>query len=861
MEDRTGSAEVESGPEEIRIVLIGGRWSGKSTSANTILRRETFGCGRIRTTASEVRHEVVEGRNLVVVDGPGWSSSFSLTEIPEGDKQRFRLNASKCPPGPNVFLLVIPLDTGFNAEQKSIVEEHMKLLAKLAWKYTMVLFTYGDFLEGKTVEQHIESEGDALKWVVEKCKNRYHVFNNKDKSNITQVSQLLEKIDEMVQENKGGHYQVDEQTRQIMEKWQKEIAERAEERREKLEEAMRASFSEKKTTLENLRMVVLGSRSVGKTSVVNTILRFKAGENGKRTAHSVKYQGLVGATQICIVDTPGWWKEYAESDTPEVIKDELKLSVFLCPPGPHIFLLVIDADASFNSRHLNAVITHLELLGDEVVRHTILIFTKGDWLGSQTIEQYIEGEGEALQLLVNKCGNRYHVLNNKDQSEAQVTELMDKITWAVNLNNCEHFTLDQQRVALIEDRRRKVEEGAFLRQIQISSRRKNFSGKCEMQQDLRLVMFGPKTFGKTTTANNILGKPVFAVRQNDQCQIGVADVAGRLVTVIDSPGWWVRSSRNTEELDKEIVRGLSLSPLGIHAILLVIPLELKFKDDHKVNLNEYMNLFDESVWKHVMVLFTFGDWLVDKSVEVHIEREHSALRWLVDQCENRYHVFNNMKKRDSTQVTELLEKVEEMVAENGGQLFCPKMKDVYLKIQDKARRRQDTYLMRQQMEREFTRRKLAWMMHSRQTFLDLQSELKASASTFKPKFVIGEVPKIKTMAIGQKKKEEKIDKAFAKIRKEVERLDLEILKSSSELRSSKEFPPPDMREESPILPFFEFWVDRRRPSGFSEEQDKLSNYQSTSSLDQSLGYVSERAKSVHDESTQDINVDFHMMLL
>lgn len=844
MEDRTGDAEVESGPEEIRIVLIGGRWSGKSTSANTILKRETFSCGRVSTTASDARHEVVEGRNVVVVDGPGWSSSFSLTEIPEGDKQKFRLHASKCPPGPNVFLLVVPLDTGFNAEQKTIVEEHVRLLGEIAWKYTMVLFTYGDFLEGKTVEQHIESEGDALKWVVEKCKNRYHVFNNKDKSNITQVSQLLEKIEEMVRANKGRHYQVDEQTMKIMEMQQKEIAERAEERRRKVEEAMRASISEKKTTLENLQMVVLGSRGVGKTSVVNTILRFKAGENGKRTARSVKHRGLVGATEISIVDTPGWWKEYAECDTPEVIKEELQLSVFLCTPGPHIFLLVIDADVSFNCRHLNAVITHLALLGAEVWRHTILIFTNGDWLGSQIIEQYIEGEGEALQLLVNKCGNRYHVLNNKDPSEAQVTELMDKITWAVNQNNCEHFPLDQQRVALIEDRRRRVENGALLRQNQVLSRRENFRGKCDMQQDLRLVMFGPKRCGKTTSANNILCKPLLAAHQNEQCQIGVADVAGRLVTVIDTPGWWMRSTRNTEERDKEIVRSLSLSPLGIHAILLVIPLDLKFKDYHKFKLNEYMNLFDESVWKHVMVLFTFRDRLVDRSVEEHIEREHSALRWLVDQCDSRYHAFNIMKKSDTAQATELLEKVEEMVAGNGGQLFCPKMRDVHLRIQDKARRRQDACVMRQQIEQEFTRRKLAWMINSRKTFEDLQSELKPNASTLKPKFGTVEVPKIKTLAISQNKKDEKIDKAFTKIGKEIERLDQEILRSSSDLRSSKEFPPPDMRVESPELPLFEYLVDRR-PSEFSEEEDNLSNYESTFGLDQSLGYGSESYQSGH----------------
>lgn len=72
---------------EIRLILIGSRWAGKSSSGNTILRKERFECGRTRTAQSEVRHGLVDGRKLTVIDAPGWSSSLSLAEIPEGDKQ------------------------------------------------------------------------------------------------------------------------------------------------------------------------------------------------------------------------------------------------------------------------------------------------------------------------------------------------------------------------------------------------------------------------------------------------------------------------------------------------------------------------------------------------------------------------------------------------------------------------------------------------------------------------------------------------------------------------------------------------------------------------------------------------------
>lgn len=101
-----------------------------------------------------------------------------------------------------------------------------------------------------------------------------------------------------------------------------------------------------------------------------------------------------------------------------------------------------------------------------------------------------------------------------------------------------------------------------------------------------------------------------------------------------------------------------------------------------------MNLFDASVWKHTMVLFTHRDKLADRSVEEHPEREHSALRWLIDKCDNRYHAIKNTKTNDMSQVKVLLEKIEQMVAENKGSLFCPDMNDVNLRIEEKFRRKQ-----------------------------------------------------------------------------------------------------------------------------------------------------------------------------
>ncbi|XP_061681111.1 GTPase IMAP family member 8-like, partial [Syngnathoides biaculeatus] len=668
---------------ERRLVLIGGKRDGKSFSANTILGKERFESGRTRTAQSEVRHGIVKGRKLVVVDTPGWKSSPSLSEISERDKQQFKLYASKCPPGPHAFLLVIPTDSRFSFKQKTIVQEYMKLLGHQAWRYSMVLFTYGDYLGKKTIEQHIEREGEALTWLIEKCQNRYHVLNNKEKNNSSQVTQLMEKIEEMVDENDDTFYMLDNHTFLNIKKRQEEVAQRAKERLRRVlaqREEMKMIVSGMEP-LQQLQIILLGSRFVGKTFTANTILGIKEYEKGT-TIISQVLQGSVGKTNITIVDTPGWQKGFPACDTPEMIKDEVLQSMLKCPPGPHVFLLLIDADASFNSQHLDAATSHVELFGKGVWKHTMVVFTRADWLGS--IEEYIEGEGKALQTLVERCGYRYHVMNNINEDDTtHVDELLEKITLTLAGNGWQHFEPNQKMMEALVEREKKVENAANLR----SQRRpiRGQTGSAKKLNEMRILILGEKMSGKTTAANCLLRSNVFPTQPNDGCMAWRAQVAGRQVTVVDSPGW-NSESECTSEKDREIVRGLTLTPQGVHAVLIVISLDLKFTEPNQDTLEDHLQLFGDSVWNHAMVLFTNVDTLAGRSIEEYIAREHKALQWLVDKCGN-YHCLNISEKANVSQHDRLFEKIEEMSAKNRGRLFRPNVKDIYLRIDEKFQKK------------------------------------------------------------------------------------------------------------------------------------------------------------------------------
>ncbi|XP_048013486.1 GTPase IMAP family member 9-like [Megalobrama amblycephala] len=197
--------------------------------------------------------------------------------------------------------------------------------------------------------------------------------------------------------------------------------------------------------LSDLRIVLMGYRVAGKSSSGNTILDREEFDL-KRSAHCVRRHGEVADRHITVIEAPGWRMNQTVEESPEILKQEILLSVSLCPPGPHAVLLIIRVDSRFKENEIKALQGHLDLLSERVWSHTIVLFTHGDSLLDTSIEQHIESEGQDLQRLLDKCGNRYHVLNNHNRSDdTQIKELLEKIEETVAQNNGRHFEINSFR--------------------------------------------------------------------------------------------------------------------------------------------------------------------------------------------------------------------------------------------------------------------------------------------------------------------------------------------------------------------------------------------------------------------------------
>ncbi|KAB5578983.1 hypothetical protein PHYPO_G00189320 [Pangasianodon hypophthalmus] len=192
--------------QRFQLILMGEEWTGKSSAGNTMLGRTVF------KVDSDTEHViqcsgVTEGKHVSVVDTPGWDPRCS-PDVPL--KMLKKGHISLMCQGFHVLLLTIPISQNLKWNQKVAqrLSNALRLFNDDIWKHTMLLFTRADLLHSTGLEEYLKGSGRPFQSLVEKCERRYRVLNNHKGNDHKQVRELLEKIEQMVQENNGQSLQL-----------------------------------------------------------------------------------------------------------------------------------------------------------------------------------------------------------------------------------------------------------------------------------------------------------------------------------------------------------------------------------------------------------------------------------------------------------------------------------------------------------------------------------------------------------------------------------------------------------------------------------------------------------------------------